>query len=62
METKTIVTNDLNTANLMSVQDFATYQRVDRRTVYNWINNKTVKQVEFLGKKWVDKSSFKKGV
>lgn len=60
METKTIVTSDLNTANLMSVSAFATTQGVDRRTVYNWINEKKVKQVEFLGKKWIDKSTYKK--
>lgn len=58
METKTI-TKALNPANLMSVSDFAYEKKVDRRTVYNWINDGKVKQVEFLKKKWIDVSTFK---
>lgn len=45
--------------NLMSVTDFAKAQGVDRRTIYNWINDGKVKQVEFLKKSWIDKSTLK---
>jgi len=43
-----------NPSNLMSVPDYAKHIGKDRRTVYNMINDGRVKQVEFLGKNWVD--------
>lgn len=59
MEQTVIKTAVINPANLMSVNDFAKTQGVDRRTIYNWIGEGKVKQVEFLNKKWVDKSTLK---
>ena len=51
--------NAVNPSNLMTVSDFAKEQKVDRRTIYNWINEGKVKQVDFLKKSWVDKSTLK---
>lgn len=49
----------INPAHLMTVKQFADSIGVDRRTVYNMIGDGRVKQVEFLSKTWVDKSTFK---
>lgn len=58
---QTLTRTVINPANLMSVKDFAEAQGVDRRTIYNWINDGKVKQVDFLNKKWIDKSTLKNG-
>lgn len=49
----------INPANLMTVADYARFMGVERQTVYNWIKDKKLKQVEFLGKSFVDKSTKK---
>jgi excisionase family DNA binding protein len=49
----------INPANLMTVADYAKFIRVERQTVYNWIKEGKIKQVEFLGKSFVDKSTKK---
>jgi excisionase family DNA binding protein len=49
----------INPANLMTVQDYAKFIGVERQTVYNWIKEGKLKQVEFLGKSFVDKSTKK---
>lgn len=54
METKTAI----NPANLATVADFAKEQKVERQTVYNWIKDGRIKKVFFLGKSFVDKSTF----
>lgn len=46
-------------SNLMSVADYARFMGVERQTVYNWIKEGVVSQIEFLGKRWVDKSTKK---
>lgn len=50
----------INPQNLMTVSEFATDIGVDRRTVYNMINDGRIKQVNFLNKKWVDKTTLKR--
>ena len=59
METTKEKQQAVNPSNLMSVNDYAKHIGKDRRTVYNMINDGRVKQVEFLGKTWVDKSTLK---
>lgn len=49
----------INPANLMTVADYAKFMGVERQTVYNWIKSGNIKQVEFLGKSFVDKSTKK---
>lgn len=49
----------INPANLRTVDQFAKDQKVVRQTVYNWIKEGRIKQVTFLGKSFVDKSTFK---
>jgi excisionase family DNA binding protein len=48
-----------NPINLITVNDYSKVLGVNRRTVYNMINDGRIKQVDFLGKKWIDKSTFK---
>lgn len=50
----------INPANLLTVQEFAAREGVKRQTVYFWIKEKKVKKVSFLGKSWIDKSTFNK--
>ncbi len=47
-----------NPANLMSVQDYARMMGVKRQTIYNWLKDDKVKLVDFLGKKFIDKSTY----
>jgi|GEM_PF-1981181 len=56
METTT--SNKINPANLATVAIFAKQKGVERQTVYNWIKDGRIKQVTFLGKSFVDKSTF----
>lgn len=49
----------INPANLMTAADYAKFIGVERQTVYNWIKEGKIKQVEFLGKSFVDKSTKK---
>lgn len=49
----------INPANLRTVEQFAKDHNVVRQTVYNWIKEGRIKQVTFLGKSFVDKSTFK---
>ncbi len=49
----------INPLNLATVADFAKQKCVERQTVYNWIKDGRIKQVTFLGKSFVDKSTFK---
>lgn len=49
----------INPANLMTVADYAKFIGVERQTVYNWIKSGCIKQVNFLGKSFVDKSTKK---
>lgn len=45
--------------NLMTVDEFAKFKGVTIQTVYNWLKETKVKQVDFKGKKFIDKSTFK---
>lgn len=56
---ETIKQEKINPQYLMTVVDFAKEQGVDRRTIYNWIKEGKVKQVDFLKKSWIDKSTLK---
>lgn len=49
----------INPANLMTVQEYAAFIGVKRQTVYNWIKEGNIKQVQFLGKSFVDKTTKK---
>lgn len=51
---------NITISNLSTVTTFAKTQGVTRATVYNWINSGLLKQVDFLGKKFVDKSTLLK--
>lgn len=46
------------TQNLVTINKFASEKMVSRQTIYNWIKEGRVKQVEFLGKKFIDRSTF----
>lgn len=47
----------VNPANLATVADYAKMMGVERQTVYNWIKEGKIKQVTFLNKSFVDKST-----
>lgn len=48
-------------SNLVTVDYYANHVvKKSRRTVYNWINEGKLEMIEFLGKKWLDKTVFKK--
>lgn len=51
-------TTAINPANLATVADFAKQKCVERQTVYNWIKDGRIKKVFFLGKSFVDKTTF----
>jgi excisionase family DNA binding protein len=54
METTKIITS-----NLMTVNDYAVLMDVTRQTVFNWVKDGRLKKVKFLGKEFIDKSTFK---
>lgn len=41
----------------MTVAQYATLMGKERQTIYNWIETGKVKTVEFLGKRFIDKST-----
>lgn len=43
----------------MTVEEFAKFKGVTIQTVYNWLKDNRVKQVDFKGKKFIDKSTYK---
>ena len=48
-------------SNLVTVDFYAkNVVKKSRRTVYNWINDGKLEMIDFLGKKWLDKTVFKK--
>lgn len=49
----------INPSNLLAIKDYARFMGVERQTVYNWIKSGKVKRVEFIGKPFIDKSSYK---
>ena len=49
----------INPKNLMTVVDYAKSIGKERQTIYNWIKEKKIKKVNFLGKSFVDISTFK---
>ena len=56
MEVKEI-TSSFNASNLMTVAQYATLMGKERQTIYNWIETGKIKTVEFLGKRFIDKST-----
>lgn len=48
----------VNPSNLMTVSDFAKSKGVTRQAVYHWIREKKLNKIQFLGKSFVDKSTF----
>src|SRR5690606_25710600 len=58
METKV---NDKknNVDHLISATDLAKERNVSRKTIYNWLEDGKIKQVDYLGKKLFDKSTIK---
>lgn len=50
----------INPANLTTVNEFATHHGVKRQTIFNWVKSGRVSKVKFLGKEFIDKSTFKK--
>lgn len=49
----------INPINLMTVNDYARMMGKTPKTIYNWIEDKKIAQVDYLGKKWIDKSTYK---
>lgn len=47
----------VNIEDLISVQNYAHYQRVSTTAVYNWIDKKLIKAVEIDGVKFIIKKS-----
>lgn len=43
----------------MTVNDYAVLMDVTRQTVFNWVKDGRLKKVKFLGKEFIDKSTFK---
>ncbi len=54
-----IDTPPINPKNLMTVNDFAVSVGKTRQTVFNWVKEKRVSKVTYLGREWIDKSTFK---
>lgn len=48
----------INPSNLMTVNDYAASKVITRQTVFNWLKSGKVKKVKFLGKEFIDKSTF----
>jgi len=53
-----IQSNNINPSTLATVAQFAKDKCVKRQTIYNWIKDGRIKKVTFLGKSFVDKSTF----
>ena len=47
----------INPVNLITVENYAKEEKVSRQSVYNWIKEGKIKQVTFLGKSFLDKST-----
>lgn len=45
--------------NLMTIESYAKMMGKTIQTVYNWLKEGKVKKVEFLGKEFIDKSTYK---
>lgn len=53
--------NKIIVANLVTVDHYARHVvKKSRQTVYNWIADGKLELIDFLGKKWLDKTSIKK--
>lgn len=50
----------LDPKNLMTVANYARHKGCTRQTVYNHLKEGKVKMVDFLGQKFIDKSTEKK--
>lgn len=44
----------------MTVNNYAESMSITRQTVFNWVKEGKLKKVKFLGKEFIDKSTFKK--
>lgn len=49
----------INPNNLYSIPDYARIQGKTIQTIYNWLKEGKVKTVTFLGKEFIDKSTYK---
>lgn len=54
-----MTTEKIITSNLMTVNAYAIHKEVTRQTVFNWVKDGRLKKVKFLGKEFIDKSTFK---
>lgn len=45
--------------NLMTIDAYARMMGKERRTIYNWIKEGIVQRVPFLGKQFIDKSTYR---
>ena len=48
--------------NIIGVEDYAKSKGVTIQTVYNWLKAGKVKKVQFMGKYFIDKSTYKEVV
>lgn len=49
----------INPQHLLSIPDYAKIMGVTVQTVYNWIRDGRVSRVKFLGKYFIDKSTYR---
>jgi len=49
----------INPNNLFTVADYARLQGKTVQTIYNWLKEGKVKTVTFLGREFVDKSTYR---
>lgn len=51
--------NNINPKNLTTIPEYAKIMGVTVQTVYNWLKEGKVSKVKFLGKEFIDKSTYK---
>lgn len=49
----------VNPKNLCTIQDYAKMQGKTIQTIYNWLKEGKVKKVTFLGKEFIDRTTYR---
>lgn len=55
----TIQKRKVEPKNLSTVEDYARIMGISIQTVYRWLKDGKVKKVEFLGREFIDRSTWK---
>lgn len=50
----------INPQNLSTINDYHKLMGVSLQTVYRWLKDGKVKKIEFLGREFIDRSTYKK--